>query len=58
MTAVTLIAVVVFIIIEGFNSWGVFLLVPVLTAFMALTRRFLRKKLEKSEAERDARNKK
>lgn len=56
MTAVTLITVVVLCFKDGFDSWGLFFLIPVLTALMALMRRFLRKKLEKSEAERDKNN--
>lgn len=57
MTVVTLILVLVFCFMEGFETWMYYFLVPVLTAFMALMRRFLRKRLEKSEAERDSRNK-
>lgn len=55
MTVVTFILVLVFCFIEGFETWMYYFLVPVLTAFMALMRRFLRKRLEKSEAERDSR---
>lgn len=57
MTVVTFILVLVFCFMEGFETWMYYFLVPVLTAFMALMRRFLRKRLEKSEAERDNRNK-
>ncbi|MCC7453195.1 MAG: hypothetical protein IT222_03425, partial [Crocinitomix sp.] len=40
---------------DGWNKWWMYLAVPILTALMALMRRFLRKKLEKSEAIRDQR---
>ncbi len=61
MTAVTFILVLVFCFTQSFAAWAYFFLVPVLTAVMALMRRFLRKKLEKSEAiknEREASSKK
>lgn len=54
MTAVTIILVLVFSFMEGFDKWAIYFLVPVLTALMALMRRFMRKKLEKSEAEKAA----
>ena len=40
---------------QKFNKWWMYLAVPLLTALMALMRRLLRKKLEKSEAIRDQR---
>ncbi len=55
MTVVTLIMVIIFCFTDGFSSWVYYFVVPVLTALMALTRRFLRKRLEKSEAVRDQR---
>ncbi|MFT5820347.1 MAG: hypothetical protein ACI8ZM_001586 [Crocinitomix sp.] len=54
MTAVSLIMVIVFCFMQGWNKWAFYFIVPVVTAVMALMRRFLRKRLEKSEAERDA----
>ncbi len=53
MTVVSFIMVLVFCIMKGFESWALYFLIPVLTTLMALMRRFLRKRLEKSEAERD-----
>jgi len=55
MTVVTLIMVLIFCLTEGFSSWVYYFAVPILTALMALMRRLLRKRLEKSEAERDQR---
>jgi len=54
MTAVTLIMVVVMIFIDGWDRWGFFLLAPAICFVLALVRRFMAKKLEKSEAFRDA----
>lgn len=55
MTGVTLIMVIIFCVTDGLDSWMYYFVVPLLTALMALMRRFLRKRLEKSEAERDQR---
>jgi type III secretory pathway component EscV len=52
MTVATFILVLVMAIMQGFDKWAFYLLVPVLTILMALMRRFMRKKLEKSEAEK------
>ncbi len=52
MTGVTLILVIVLCIVDGFDAWKFFFLVPILTAFLALVRRFMSKRLAKSEAER------
>jgi membrane protein implicated in regulation of membrane protease activity len=54
MTAVSLIMVIVFCFMQGWNKWAFYFIIPVVTAVMALMRRMLRKRLEKSEAERDA----
>lgn len=56
MTVVSLILVAIYCFMDGFDQWAIFLFVPVLTALMALMRRFLRKRLEKSEGERDQKN--
>mgnify|MGYP000474700276 FL=1 len=53
MTAVSLIMVLVFCFMQGWDKWGFYFIIPVVTAVMAVMRRFLRKRLEKSEAERD-----
>lgn len=52
MTVATFILVLVIAIMQGFDKWAFYFLVPVLTILMALMRRFMRKKLEKSEAEK------
>jgi len=52
MTVATFILVLVMAIMQGFHKWAFYFLVPVLTILMALMRRFMRKKLEKSEAEK------
>jgi type III secretory pathway component EscV len=52
MTVATFILVLVMAIMQGFDKWAFYFLVPVLTILMALMRRFMRKKLEKSEAEK------
>ncbi len=52
MTVATFILVLVMAIMRGFHKWAFYFLVPVLTILMALMRRFMRKKLEKSEAEK------
>lgn len=54
MTAVSLIMVIIFCFMQGWGKWAFYFIIPVVTAVMALMRRFLRKRLEKSEAERDA----
>jgi membrane protein implicated in regulation of membrane protease activity len=58
LTAVSFIMVLVFCFMQGFDKWAFYFIVPVVTAVMAIMRRFLRKRLEKSEAERDARENK
>lgn len=52
MTVATFILVLVMAIMQDFDKWAFYFLVPVLTILMALMRRFMRKKLEKSEAEK------
>lgn len=56
LTAVSFIMVVVFCFMQGWDKWAFYFIVPVVTAVMAVMRRFLRKRLEKSEAERDQNN--
>jgi type III secretory pathway component EscV len=55
MTAVTLILVIVLCFMDGFDMWKYYFLIPVLTTIMALMRRFMKNRLQKSEAERDSR---
>ncbi len=54
MTIVTLVAVVIMCFSEGADKWMFYFLVPVICAILALVRRFMWKKLKKSEAFRDA----
>lgn len=56
MTVVTLILVIVFCITDGFAQWAFYFTVPILAALMALVRRFMRKRLEKSFAEGEQMN--
>ncbi|MDG1914458.1 MAG: hypothetical protein P8I55_07690 [Crocinitomix sp.] len=53
MTAVSFIMVLVLCFMQGWDKWSFYFIIPVVTAVMAIMRRFLRKRLEKSEAERD-----
>ncbi len=55
MAIVTLLMVVVMIFVDGWDKWGFFLFAPALCALLALVRRFMAKKLQKSEAFRDSR---
>jgi len=50
MTAVTLILVVILSLMYGFDKWGFYFVIPFFTALMALVRRFMSRRLEKSEA--------
>lgn len=49
MTIVTLLLIVIFIFQDGWNKWWMYLAVPILTALMALMRRFLRKNWRKAK---------
>ena len=53
MTAESFIMVLVLCFMQGWDKWSFYFIIPVVTAVMAIMRRFLRKRLEKSEAERD-----
>lgn len=55
MAIISLPLIIIFIFQDGWNKWWIYLAVPILSVLMALMRRFLRKKLEKSEAIRDQR---
>lgn len=48
MAIVSFIAVSIFAIQEGLNKWLYYYIVPVLAVIMALVRRFMKNKLEKS----------
>ncbi len=49
MAIISLIAIIIFTITDGFDKWAFYYCVPVLAALMALLRRFMRKRLEKSQ---------
>ena len=53
MTVATFALVLVMCFIYGWNKWGFYFAIPVLTAILALVRRFMSKKLAKSEKLRD-----
>jgi len=53
VAVVTLIAVVYFSFDQGFDKWAMYFVVPALAVGMALMRRFMKNKLEKSQAIRD-----
>ncbi|MGB1103920.1 MAG: hypothetical protein ACPG21_09855 [Crocinitomicaceae bacterium] len=55
MTVATFILVLVMAIMQGFDKWAFYFLIPISTILMALMRRFMRKKLEKSAAEKEGR---
>ena len=50
MAVITFLAVCYFSLTEGFNKWKIYFVVPVLAVIMALMRRFMKAKLEKSQA--------
>ncbi|MBK9190248.1 MAG: hypothetical protein IPM77_01445 [Crocinitomicaceae bacterium] len=58
MAAISLILVVVLCFMDGFDKWAFYFLAPAVAALLAVVRRFLAKKLEKSEAIRDQNAKK
>ena len=49
MAIISLIMVVIFTIQDGFEKWGFYFIIPAISVLMALTRRFMKNKLEKSE---------
>jgi membrane protein implicated in regulation of membrane protease activity len=53
IAAIMLIVVIVMCIIEGWDKWAFYFLVPVFALFAALMRRFAAKRLAKSEAFRN-----
>lgn len=57
VTVITLVLVLVMCFTESFDRWTIYFLVPALAALMALVRRFMGKKLAKSHAEKEAREK-
>ena len=49
---ITLIAVSYFSYVDDLNKWKLYFAVPVLAIFMALMRRFMKNKLDKSQAQK------
>lgn len=49
---ITLLAVSYFSYLQGLNKWKLYFIVPVLAVFMALMRRFMKNKLDKSQAQK------
>jgi len=58
MAGISLVLVIILSIMDGFDKWSFYLVAPVLAALLALVRRFLAKRLAKSEAFRDEQAKK
>ena len=54
LAIITTIMVIVMGFIDGFNKWAFYFLVPVICLILAVVRRFMWKKLQKSEAFRDS----
>jgi membrane protein implicated in regulation of membrane protease activity len=48
--ALSLIAIIILVIVEGADKWAFYFLVPLFAVFAALMRRFAAKRLAKSEA--------
>lgn len=50
---ITLLAVLYFSFTQGLDKWGMYFFIPVLAALMALMRRFMKNKLEKSQKQKN-----
>ncbi len=50
IAVLTFIMIVYFSIMDGFNNWAFYYLIPALAVVMALLRRFMKNKLEKSQS--------
>ena len=53
MGAISLIMVLIMGFMQGFDKWSAYFLAPVICFILAIVRRFMWKKLKKSEAFRD-----
>lgn len=51
MAGITFVMVFVLIIMQGADKWSAYLLAPIIAAVLALVRRFMAKRLARSEAE-------
>ena len=58
VAAITLVAVVIMLLIEGTEKWGIWLVAPGLAVLAALMRRFAANRLAKSEKQQAERLKK
>lgn len=58
VAGITLLIVIILIVIEGMDKWGIYLLAPIVAVLAALLRRFASKRLAKSELEYTERQKK
>jgi hypothetical protein len=58
MAGITLILVIIFSVMDGFDKWAFYYLAPLIAVLAALVRRFAANKLSKSEAFRDEKAKK
>ena len=54
MAAVTLILVIIMCVLQGWDKWMWYFIIPFLAALMALVRRFMSNRLAKSEAIKQA----
>lgn len=52
MAIVSFIAVTYFCISEGWSKWAFYFVVPIIAVLMALVRRFMKNKLEKSSSKK------
>lgn len=48
MAIVSFVAVTYFCFTEGWNKWAFYFIIPIIAVLMALVRRFMKNKLEKS----------
>lgn len=51
VAGITLLIVVLMVMSEGMNKWGIYFLAPIVAVLAALLRRFASKRLAKSEKE-------
>jgi membrane protein implicated in regulation of membrane protease activity len=50
VAALSLVAIIILVVVEGADKWAFYFLVPLFAVFAALIRRFAAKRLAKSEA--------
>jgi len=49
---ISLVALIIFTIQDGIEKWSFYYIIPVIAALMALVRRFMKNRLEKSAAQK------